>query len=211
MVSIHILKRAAGVLAFAFVLSAASSHPIPALQNEVISAASHIVSRSGTSSSKVLGFDGNPDLYGIGIRLGYYTQALSLWIANWLVPHEAPFLQTTSTLFMIALFLGICFLSWKPDGCYGVEVFLLMHISYATARIGTDSYKNFSRTHIIIRDLVVFATALYATWYWYTGIGTMRPTPGGVSDVYILYNRGGHSLRNASLCFCAVPANRPRR
>jgi hypothetical protein len=206
--SVYVLRVVLGVLVF--IVADALSHPVSALQNGVFHTARHLVLR-GPATPQVIGFNGNPDLYGIGIRLGYYTQALSLWIANFLVPHEAPFLQTTSTLFMLALFLGMCFLSWKPDGCYGIEVYLLMHISYATARIGTGTYREFSRTHMIVRDLVLFAIAVYALWFWYAGIDTMNVTPGGVSDVYFMYTRGEYTLGDVSFRTCSVPTNGLRR
>jgi hypothetical protein len=150
----------------------------------------------GTSDPEVLGFEGNSDLYGVGIRLGYYTQALSLWLSNSFVPYEAAFLQTTNTMFMIAILLGMCFLSWREGGCYAVEVYLLFHISCTITRLGTGSYSAFSMTHMIVRDAVWCATCFFTIWYWFAGMDRMERTPGGVTNVWF-YARGGLSPLNS--------------
>lgn len=62
------------------------------------------------------GFDGNPDVYGLGIRLGVYCQAVALAIT-------VCFRQTTSQrgvsygngIFQFAMTIGLCILSTKSD------------------------------------------------------------------------------------------------
>ena len=61
------------------------------------------------------GFQGNSDIYGIRIRMGYYTQALSLWFSKYFVLSESKVLRSVNLLFTIALFIGLAWLSHTPS------------------------------------------------------------------------------------------------
>jgi hypothetical protein len=65
-----------------------------------------------------------------GIRIGYYTQAASLWVANLWAPHEAPYLHTLTLLYLVALLVGVSVLSATPEITYAIEPFMLMQVAY---------------------------------------------------------------------------------
>lgn len=52
-------------------------------------------------------FSGDPDMYGLGIRIGSYLQWLSLLIAACYVPSELPGLRTSNAFFASATFIGL--------------------------------------------------------------------------------------------------------
>lgn len=127
------------------------------------------------------GFQGNPDLYGIGIRVGYYTQAASLWVANLFAPRAAPFLQTVTQLFIISIIVGICQLSADRTSTHAVEPFMLMQIAYNTSFMGIYGYPT---PHLLrwerqygqrlIADVLSLALHSYDLWYWYIGRLVLR-------------------------------------
>jgi hypothetical protein len=148
-----------------------------------------------------IGFNGNPDLYGLGIRLGYYTQALALCLANFIAPREARFLQTTSTMFMLAVIACVTYLSSNPTQIFAVEIYLLVHIAHMAARLGVYHYRHFSRTHLIIRDITWVIFEAFSLWFWFFALDYLKPTPGTPTYVWF-FNRGRFviSLTKYNLC-----------
>src|SRR4051812_25170410 len=59
------------------------------------------------SPSKCSGFEGNPDLYGLGIRVGVYLQWFSGIIAHSFHADSVPDLLGTNTIFLMALFTAL--------------------------------------------------------------------------------------------------------
>ncbi|CAJ2506661.1 Uu.00g078470.m01.CDS01 [Anthostomella pinea] len=53
------------------------------------------------------GFDGNPDLYGLGIRIGVYLQWYSSWLSMTLTPHTAAETHTANTISMFAIIIAV--------------------------------------------------------------------------------------------------------
>jgi hypothetical protein len=96
-----------------------------------------------------LGFGGDNDLYGLGlsprkainspsdeilgIRIGYYTAALSIWIGNLWAPCEIYFLRHVTIVFLVAILVGVSVLSMNPSTTHAVEPFMLMHVSYCVS------------------------------------------------------------------------------
>lgn len=64
-----------------------------------------------------------------GIRIGYYTQAASIWVANFFAPHEAPYIHTVTLLFLVAILVGVCSLARYED-THVVEPYILMTVAY---------------------------------------------------------------------------------
>lgn len=132
------------------------------------------------------GFTGNSDLYGIGIRLGYYTQALSVWFANYFVLSEAKVLRSVNLLFLVALFIALAWLSHQPQQTHAIEVFLLLRLLFATWYVGVLDRSRFSKKYgqkrimrILIRECALLGMLSYAVWFAWVGLDRMEKTPCG--------------------------------
>ena len=132
------------------------------------------------------GFAGNSDIYGVGIRIGYYTQALSVWIANYFVLSEAKTLRSTNLLFMFAVLIGLFALSNKSPHVFAIEAFLLLQLSFATFYIGVVDWTRYSKKYWRFspgRNTLMSITNLcaigYNAWFWWTGLDKMNKTPCG--------------------------------
>lgn len=137
-------------------------------------------------SQKKCGFSGNSDLYGIGIRLGYYTQALSVWFANYFVLSEAKVLRSVNLLFLVALFIALAWLSHQPQQTYAIEVFLLLRLLFATWYVGVLDRSRFNKKHeqkrivrILFRECALLGMLSYAVWFAWVGLDRMEKTPCG--------------------------------
>lgn len=132
------------------------------------------------------GFSGNSDLYGIGIRLGYYTQALSVWFANYFVFREARELRSVNLLFLVALFIALIWLSHQSQQTYAIEIFLLLRLLFATWYVSVLDRSRFSKRHgrkrimrIVIRECALLGMLSYTVWFAWIGLDRMEKTPCG--------------------------------
>ena len=73
------------------------------------------------ASPQTCGFEGNPDIYGIGIRVGFYTQALAAWYANYFLASEARSLRSVNLIFLFALAVCLLVYSANPSEKQAVE------------------------------------------------------------------------------------------
>lgn len=164
------------------------------------------------------GFTGNPDLYGIGIRLGYYTQALSVWFANYFVLSEAKGLRSVNLLFLVALFIALAWLSHRPQQTYAIEVFLLLRLLFATWYVGVLDRSRFSKKHagkrivrIVVRESALLGMLGYAVWFAWIGLDRMERTPCGTwiffaarLDLYGTYRSAYKVLSISALSFGTI-------
>lgn len=53
------------------------------------------------------GFVGNPDIYGLGLRLGLYSQWLSTFLSNWLHSAHVTDMRAVNTFFQLAMITAL--------------------------------------------------------------------------------------------------------
>ncbi|KAF2404823.1 hypothetical protein EJ06DRAFT_553643 [Trichodelitschia bisporula] len=144
------------------------------------------------------GFDGNPDIYGIGIRVGYYTQALTIWVANLWAPQEAPFTQSVTIQFLVALLVGVCVLCRNPTDTYAVEPYMLMQVAYYTM---TMSFLGRPTPELLIWDVhyksrfildgIYLGMSSFDLWFWWFGVYQLKPTatPQGTPVFFVYFGQ----------------------
>lgn len=176
------------------------------------------VMRQHVMNSTQCGFDGNPDIYGAGIRIGYYSQILSVWIANYFVLSKSKLLRSINILWMLALFIVIAWQSRHPSRIYAIEAFLLIQLLCATWFIGvleksrySKKYWRFSPASLIFRNLTLMGLLAYNVWFWWNGLDLMSPTPCGTwiffmakVNLYGWYRSAFKVLSLTALSFHAV-------
>ncbi len=161
------------------------------------------------------GFSGNPDIYGLGIRTGYYSQALSVWVANFFVFSESKKLRSVNTLFMFALFVGLIWISHNPSQTYAIEAFLLTQLLSATWYVSILDQSKFSKGNwkfsplrMVIQDFTLLGILAYSIWFWWVGLDLMQKTPCGTYifflskvSLYGWFRSGFRVLSVIAVCF----------
>lgn len=139
------------------------------------------------------GFAGTSDVLGIGIRIGYYTQALSVWFANYFVHSEAKVLRSINLLFLVALFIGLVWLAHAPQESFAVEVYLLLRLLFATWYVGVLDRSKFSKKHwrksygrVIVRESSLLGLLAYTVWFAWVGLDRLKETPCGTFIFFIV-------------------------
>ena len=130
------------------------------------------------------GFAGNADVYGIGIRIGYYTQAFAAWYASFFHFREAQVLRDTNKLFLFALgVVGLIYVA-NAQETFAVEAFLLLQIGMVIALVSiTDTtryvsrYSRTSNERVVSRLAIMGAGLLFNVCFWWRGLDVMRETP----------------------------------
>jgi hypothetical protein len=141
--------------------------------------------------SQSCAFNGNSDMYGLGIRLGYYLQWFGSVLAAWIAPGEVEGLRITNTLFVAATFLALLIQvgenqSPEQGGLQTVEVYIVLLLTFGSAfglvpillwRFGTgfDAEKDPTRwpkaktqsaTFNGLYTLLLIAVVAFQIWYW---------------------------------------------
>lgn len=133
------------------------------------------------------GFEGNNDIYGIGIRIGIYAQILAVWFANYFLFSEAQVLRDSVSIFSVALLIVALIYAASPQNVFSVEGFVLLQILAWSCIMGVrakSSYSKgiFSRGSLIrkfVCEIVNVVNIGLHVWFWWVGIGRMKKTPCG--------------------------------
>jgi hypothetical protein len=132
-------------------------------------------------------FEGNSDMYGLGIRLGYYLQWYGVILARWIAPSEVKGISFSIDIFVAATFLSLIILtannveSLQPVETY--IVLLLMFGSYLALvpiylwRLLTacDPYWDPTRYPIVntgalranLSLLLLIGVLVFQYWFWF--------------------------------------------
>jgi uncharacterized membrane protein YvlD (DUF360 family) len=85
------------------------------------------MSNTSTPTGDCAGFEGNPDLYGLGIRTGVYLQWYSSWLSISVEPRTAAETHTANTVFMFAIVVAVL-RSIRSGNIRPVEAWLMLQI-----------------------------------------------------------------------------------
>ena len=130
------------------------------------------------------GFQDSSDIYGIGTRIGYYTQAVAVWFSNFFFFREAKALRAVNKIFLFALMIAgfIYFINARKT--YVIEAFLMLQVGIIIGLVGitersrySSKYIKTSKERLVLRILIVTAGSLFNVCFWWWGIEVMLPTP----------------------------------
>lgn len=84
------------------------------------------------------GFEGNSDIYGMGIRLGIYMQWLAALIAELASPADVEAAQAATTSYQLAMFSGLVLVTQNRSlGVRALEAFLILLFCFAGLWVGS--------------------------------------------------------------------------
>jgi hypothetical protein len=132
-------------------------------------------------------FEGNNDMYGLGIRLGYYLQWYGAILARWIAPSEVKAIGFSIDIFVAATFLALIVLTANDvDSLQPVEtyiVLLLMFGSYLALvpiyfwrlLTGCDPYWDPTRYPLVntgalranLSFILLIGVLCFQYWFWF--------------------------------------------
>lgn len=133
-------------------------------------------------------FDGNSDMYGLGIRIGFYLQWFALIFANWMAPKEVPGLRFTYAVFVTATFLALMIQTPRKN-LQIVEIYIVLLLTFGFYLFlvplylwrlvtGFNTELDPTRHPIvspstasnILNHVLVSTVVLYEVWFWFARI-----------------------------------------
>ena len=91
---------------------------------------------TNTITPDCVALQGNPDLYGLGIRVGIYMQWFSSWILLADDSESVRSVLTTNSVFVFAIFVATVLLQ-SSDGAHPLEVYIMLQLALGYFFTGT--------------------------------------------------------------------------
>ncbi|KAM3541182.1 hypothetical protein ARSEF1564_005930 [Beauveria bassiana] len=126
------------------------------------------------------GYDGNSDLYGVGVRVGLYAQWVAMLLSTVFEPRSEAGLRTTNLIIQLAVFIGLCTesvgaTSTSTSGLHPsaavITQFLLCGSLSSVTGDGVGHLRSISG---VARLFFYTALSAYGCWFWFAGIDVMR-------------------------------------
>lgn len=121
-------------------------------------------------------FRGNSDIYGIGVRIGLYSQ----WVATLLVtifsPEDEETFRIVNLIIQSSVFLGIAQQSSSETNAVEPIIVLFLMCGSLSSLTG-DGMSYFSHVSGVFRISFYMALSAYGCWFWFIGLDKMM-TPG---------------------------------
>lgn len=158
----------------------------------------------------VCGFEGNSDIYGLGIRLGLYMQWLSAYFLRELFPESVTDLASVTFIFEFALFTAAVALTRENSETYSMEIMILVAmlmgdvwLVHVPISFPFHRRSNATAAAVLARSLMIFAIAIFAVWFAATGSLHYRRDPCG-TYLFLFGKIRIESLNMAYICFQAM-------
>ncbi|KAM3566881.1 hypothetical protein ARSEF4850_000186 [Beauveria asiatica] len=126
------------------------------------------------------GYDGNADLYGVGVRVGLYAQWVATLLSTVFEPRSEAGLRTTNLIIQLAVFIGLCTESAgatttsnsgpHPSAAVITQFLLCGSLSSVTG----DGVGHLRSISGVARLFFYTALSAYGCWFWFAGIDVMR-------------------------------------
>ena len=116
--------------------------PLLTLQRRQSSGASPAGAGAGSSSTTDCGFNGDGDMYGLGIRLGYYIQWLATVFGAFFTPKMVSSAFEANAIFNIGMLAGLVFSSIARDNMHILDPLIVLGFSIGGAIVGLLDPKN---------------------------------------------------------------------
>ncbi|KAF2009547.1 hypothetical protein BU24DRAFT_467911 [Aaosphaeria arxii CBS 175.79] len=86
--------------------------------------------------SNICTLDGNADLYGRGVRVGYYLQWYAGILATWICPSEVPKIRIANTFFTSAVFIALLVQISRSTTFEVIDIYITMLFTFGWAVTG---------------------------------------------------------------------------
>ena len=138
-------------------------------------------------------FDGNTDMYGLGIRIGFYLQWYAGDLASWLAPSEVNGIRVTNSIFIAATFLALLIqVILDVSNLQVVEVYIILLLTFGYFLFLVPLYVwrlltgynpaldpiRFPhvwtrKVYSILNFLLLVAVASFQLWFWFARVSQL--------------------------------------
>lgn len=137
----------------------------------------------------VCGYEGNSDLFGVGVRVGLYAQWVATLLATVFEPRSESGLRTANLIIQLAVFIGLCTESTKPSTddqppSPSASVITQLLLCGSLSSVTGDGVSHLRSLSGVGRVLFYTALSSYGCWFWFAGVDDMvRKGTAGCDEV----------------------------
>jgi hypothetical protein len=124
------------------------------------------------TSNEPCGFQGNADIYGIGVRYGLYAQWAATFLVTLFAPEEEETFRIVNLTINTSIFLGIVVQSATETNAVEPIIVLFLMCGSLSSLSG-NGMGNWSHVSGVFRVLFYAALSAYGIWYWFEGVEKM--------------------------------------
>jgi hypothetical protein len=123
-----------------------------------------------SSPRPVCAFDGNADIYGVGVRIGLYLQWFATLLVTLYMRSLLPFVRTVNLVFQAALMIGVAS-EHQRDNIRAIEPIIALWLCFgALSSLTGDGFSPFGTSSGTFRVLLYAGISGYTVWFWFVGI-----------------------------------------
>ncbi|KAK4442877.1 hypothetical protein QBC34DRAFT_431201 [Podospora aff. communis PSN243] len=127
------------------------------------------------------GFNGNPDLTGLGLRLSFYIQCITSALAAAFLNQHFDYIQSSSIAFFIATFaILVREVSNSSVRASEASVACLMLFFQALVIVYAEATHSLALHRRILRSVLLCASMSYGAWFWLAGLDRLPAVEGCV-------------------------------
>ncbi|KAB5554461.1 hypothetical protein GE09DRAFT_128641 [Coniochaeta sp. 2T2.1] len=122
--------------------------------------------------------EGNKDLYGLGIRLGFYAQWISTLLITLFKHEDEPLYRVVNLILQLAVFVSVLFLTVR-NTIYAFETIIAFWLLFgALSSLTGDGISPLGTLSGLARILIYAAVSGYGVWFWFLGgLDSLPATP----------------------------------
>jgi hypothetical protein len=128
------------------------------------------------SANQSCSFEGNSDIYGVGVRIGLYSQWVATLLVTLFCPEDEETFRIVNLIIQSSVFLGICQQSSSETNPVEPIIVLFLMCGSLSSLTG-DGMSYFGHVSGVFRSLFYAALSAYGCWFWFEGLDNMM-TPG---------------------------------
>ena len=175
---------------------------------------------------RAVGFEGDPDFYGLGIRVGLYLQWISSFVTNCFTPNERRAVLTSYAIFNLSITAATLARVFGEQCTFAAELFVVLTMFWGglnivivpvaraignedfSASADADFLRNYNRRWQLrwSLSLLQYIMSSVTVWFWArlaaVDYQVFAPTPGG-NSVFFFARFQGASIKGLSI-FMAV-------
>jgi hypothetical protein len=122
-------------------------------------------------------FEGNSDIYGIGVRYGFYLQWFATLLITIFSPSEEETVRIVNLTIQTSIFLGIAVQS--SDETNPVEPIIVLFLMCGSlSSLTFKGLGNWKHVSGVFRTLFYAALSAYGIWFWWVGLDKMMKAAG---------------------------------
>jgi hypothetical protein len=141
-----------------------------------------MIGRRDDGNDTSCGFQGNNDIYGLGVRLGAYLQWLSTVLAYNLCKAEIDSMGSVNTCYQLALLISmVWFTVSSGSDLSAIEPYIALFFCFGGVCVSSiRALESIKDSHLgdLVNQILAVGVCVYGVWFLFVGLDGLQRVPG---------------------------------